>query len=401
MRIAATGQLKIDAAPLDRIAFNNLLVFQRTWRRCKAADKEAEMGRIYNFSAGPAVLPLEVLEEAQRELVDYKGTGMSIMESSHRGKAYMAVHEEAIANTKELLGIGDDYAVLFLQGGASLQFAMVPMNLLGAGQTADYTDSGTWASKAIKEAKLIGKVNISANCGKEIPTRVPHEAELKLTPGAAYVHITSNETISGAQWKTFPKTEAPLVADMSSDILSRPFDANQFGLIYAGAQKNLAPAGMALVVIRKELAERVPATVPTMLRYSTHITEDSLYNTAPCFTIYMYMLVTRWIKKTGLKNLYARNVEKAARLYKAIDASGGFYKGTAVLEFRSDMNVTWRLPSEELEELFLKEAGKAGFSSLKGHRAVGGIRASIYNAFPVEGVDALVLFMKDFEKRNG
>ncbi len=358
------------------------------------------MSRIYNFSAGPAVLPLEVLEEAQRELVDFKGTGMSIMEHSHRGKAYMAVHAEAIANTKELLGLGDDYAVLFLQGGASMQFAMVPMNLLGAGQVADYTDSGTWANKAIKEAKLIGKVNVAADCGKEIPTRVPREAELKLTPGAAYVHITSNETISGAQWKTFPKTDAPLVADMSSDMLSRPFDPRQFGLIYAGAQKNLAPAGMALVIMRKDLAARVPATVPTMFKYSTHIAEDSMYNTCPCFTIYMYMLVTRWIRKTGLDTLYARNVDKAARLYKAIDASG-FYKGTAVKEFRSDMNVTWRLPSEELEEKFIKEAEKTGFSGLKGHRSVGGVRASIYNAFPVEGVDALVGFMRDFEKRNG
>lgn len=359
------------------------------------------MSRIYNFSAGPATLPLEVLEEAQQELLDFKGTGMSIMEHSHRGKAYMAVHAEAIANTKELLGVGDDYAVLFLQGGASLQFAMLPMNLLGAGQTADYTDSGTWANKAIKEAKLLGgNVNIAASCGKEIPTRVPTEAELKLTPGAAYVHITSNETISGAQWKTFPKTEAPLVADMSSDILSRPFDATQFGLIYAGAQKNLAPAGMALVIMRKDLAERVPATVPTMLQYKTHIAEDSMYNTCPCFTIYMYMLVTRWIKKMGLDTLFARNVDKAARLYKAIDATG-YYRGTAVREFRSDMNVTWRLPSEELEEKFIKEAGAAGFSGLKGHRSVGGVRASIYNAFPVEGVDALVSFMQEFEKCNG
>lgn len=358
------------------------------------------MSRIYNFSAGPATLPLEVLEQAQQELLDYQGTGMSIMEHSHRGKAYMAVHAEAIANTKELLGLGDDYAVLFLQGGASLQFSMLPMNLLGAGQTADYTNSGTWAAKAIKEAKLLGNVNIAADCGKEIPTRVPTEAELKLTPGAAYVHITSNETISGAQWKVFPNTEAPLVADMSSDILSRPFDATQFGLIYAGAQKNLAPAGMALVIMRKDLADRVPETVPTMLKYSTHIENDSMFNTCPCFTIYMYMLVTRWIKKMGLDALYARNVDKAARLYKAIDATG-FYKGTAVPEFRSDMNITWRLPSEELEAQFIKEAAASGFSGLKGHRSVGGVRASIYNAFPVEGVDALVSFMQDFEKRNG
>ena len=358
------------------------------------------MARAYNFSAGPATLPLEVLEEAQRELLDYKGTGMSIMEHSHRGKAYMAVHAEAIANTKELLGLGDDYAVLFLQGGASLQFSMIPMNLLCEGQTADYTNSGAWAAKAIKEAKLIGTVNVAADCGKEIPTRVPLASEMNLTEGAAYVHITSNETISGAQWKSFPKTEAPLVADMSSDILSRPFNAQDFGLIYAGAQKNLAPAGMALVIMRKDLAERVPATVPSMLKYSTHIENDSMFNTCPCFTIYMYMLVTRWIKKTGLETLYMRNVDKAAKLYSAIDGTD-FYKGTAVPECRSDMNVTWRLPSEELEAMFVKEAAEAGFSGLKGHRSVGGIRASIYNAFPVEGVDALVSFMKDFEARHG
>lgn len=358
------------------------------------------MARIYNFSAGPATLPLEVLEEAKAELLDYQGTGMSIMEHSHRGKAYMAVHAEAIANTKELLGLSDDYAVLFLQGGASLQFSMLAMNLLEKGKTADYTNSGAWAAKAIKEAKLFGNVNIAADCGKDVPTRVPSEAELNLTPGAAYVHITSNETISGAQWKSFPETEAPLVADMSSDMLSRPFDANQFGLIYAGAQKNLAPAGMALVIIRKELAERVPDSVPTMLKYSTHIEKDSMFNTCPCFTIYMYMLVTRWIKKMGLDMLYTQNVDKAAKLYQAIDATE-FYKGTAVPECRSDMNVTWRLPSEELEATFVKEALDAGFSGLKGHRSVGGIRASIYNAFPVEGVDALVSFMQDFEARHG
>ena len=358
------------------------------------------MARAFNFSAGPATLPLEVLEEARAEMLDYQGTGISIMEHSHRGKAYMAVHEEAIANTKELLGLGDDYSVLFLQGGASLQFAMIPMNLLGTGQTADYTNSGSWATKAIKEAKLLGNVNVAADCAKEIPTRVPREDELKLTPGAAYVHITSNETISGAQWKSFPKTEAPLVADMSSDMLSRPFNAEDFGLIYAGAQKNLAPAGMALVIIRKDLADRAAASVPSMLKYSTHIENNSMFNTCPCFTIYMYMLVTRWIKKTGLATLYARNVDKAAKLYHAIDAID-FYKGTAVPECRSDMNVTWRLPSEELEATFVKEAAEAGFSGLKGHRSVGGIRASIYNAFPVEGVDALVSFMKDFEARHG
>jgi phosphoserine aminotransferase len=358
------------------------------------------MARVYNFSAGPAVLPLDVLEEAQRELVDYKGSGMSLLESSHRGKEYSAVHDEAVANIRALMGLADDYAVLFMQGGASTQFALVPINLLGAGQTADYANSGAWASKAIKEAKLIGKVNVAADCGKEIPTRVPRAGELKLTPGAAYLHITSNETISGAQWKTFPETEAPLVADMSSDILSRPFDAGKFGLIYAGLQKNLGPSGAALVVIRKDLAERVPANTPTMFKYKTHIDENSLYNTPPCFSIYILMLVTRWILKQGIANLYSQNVAKAGKLYAAIDATE-FYKGTAVPECRSDMNVTWRLPTEELEAEFIKQASAAGLKGLKGHRSVGGIRASIYNAFPPEGVDALVAFMRDFESKHG
>lgn len=358
------------------------------------------MARAYNFSAGPAVLPLEALEQAGAEIADFKGTGMSIMESSHRGKAYSAVHEEAVANYRQILGLSEDYSVVFVQGGASLQFAMIPMNLLGAAQVADYVNSGAWASKAIKEAKLIGKVNVAADCGKEIPTRVPRQAELKLTDGAAYVHITSNETISGAQWKEFPRTSAPLVADMSSDAISRPFDANRFGLIYAGAQKNLGPAGVALVIIRKDLAERVSETVPTMLKYKTYIEENSLYNTPPCFSIYVMMLVSRWLLKEGVENVYKRNVRKAAKLYAAID-SNGFYRGTAVPECRSDMNVTFRLPSEELEAKFIKEAEARRMIGLKGHRSVGGLRASIYNAFPEEGISALISFMKDFAAKNG
>lgn len=358
------------------------------------------MARVYNFSAGPATLPLDVIETIQQELPDYQGTGASIIESSHRGKAYMAVHEEAIANTKSLLNLSDDYAVLFLQGGASGQFGMIPMNLLGEGKVADYTDSGAWGTKAIKEARRVGKVNIAADCAKEIPTRVPSVDELDLTDGAAYVHITSNETISGAQWKQFPQTDAPLVADMSSDMLSRPFDASQFGLIYAGAQKNLGPAGMVLVIIRQDLADLAPAHVPAIFRYQTHIDANSMFNTPPCFAIYTYMQVTRWIKQTGLENLYEQNVNKAAKLYTAIDASD-FYRGTAVAECRSDMNVTWRLPSEELEAEFIAEATKHDLVGLKGHRSVGGIRASIYNAFPPEGVDALIEFMKDFEARRG
>jgi len=358
------------------------------------------MTRAYNFGAGPAALPTSVLEEAQKDLVDYKGIGMSIMECSHRGKEYDAVHAEATDNIKKLLGLGDDYAVLFLQGGASFQFTMVPQNLLGRGETADYTNSGEWASKAIKEAKLIGNVNLAADCGEDIPTRVPRIDELKLTKGAAYVHITSNETISGAQWKEFPKTDAPLVADMSSDILSRPFDAQQFGLIYAGAQKNLGPSGVTLVAIRKDLADKAPEGLATMMKYSTHVKKSSLYNTPPTFGIYILMLVTRWILKQGQDKLCAQNVAKAAKLYNALDASG-LYKATAVKECRSDMNVTFRLPNEELENKFVSQATDKGMIGLKGHRSVGGIRASIYNACPVEAIDALVSFMKDFEAKNG
>ena len=358
------------------------------------------MARAFNFCAGPACLPTDVLEEVRDELLDYQGSGMSIIESSHRGKSYMAVQEEAEANLRELLGLSDDYAVLFMHGGASTQFALIPMNLLGEGQTADYTNSGTWAAKAIKEAQGLGNVNIAADCGKDIPCRVPSVDELSLTPGAAYLHITTNETISGAQWKTFPTCDAPLIADMSSDILSRPIDGSQFGMIYAGAQKNLGPAGLAVVAIRKDLADRTPAAVPTMFRYGTHIDKGSMFNTPPCFPIYVVMLVTRWIKAQGLDKLAAQNRDKAGRLYAAIDGTE-FYSGTAVPGCRSDMNVTFRLPTEALEALFVKEADAAGLKGMKGHRSVGGLRASIYNAFPVAGVDALVSFMQDFESRNG
>ncbi len=358
------------------------------------------MPRVFNFNAGPATLPLEVLQEAQAELLDFKQSGMSILECSHRGKDYDAVHAEAVSNYRRLLGCSDDYAVLFLPGGASMQFAMLPLNLLEPGRTADYIHSGAWAGKALKEAQRVGRVHVAADCSQDRPTRVPSASELSLSPHAAYVHLTSNETISGAQWKTFPRPAAPLVADMSSDILSRPFDANGFALIYAGAQKNLGPSGISLVVIRKDLAERAQASLPAMLSYKTHIEENSLYNTPPCFSIYIMMLVSRWILKQGLPALYARNAEKAARLYAALDASG-FYRGTAARECRSDMNITFRLPSEPLEEAFAKEASAQGLKGLKGHRSVGGLRASIYNAFPIEGVDALVAFMKEFERRHG
>ena len=360
------------------------------------------MSRAYNFNAGPAALPLEVLEIAQKELIDFGGTGMSIMEHSHRGKAYDAVHAEAVANMAKLLGATDDYQVLFLQGGASLQFAQVPMNLLLPGQTADYVNSGAWAGKAIKEAKKIGAVNVVADTSKDIPTNMPNYDALNYAKGAAYVHVTSNETIAGTQIQKFPKTEAPLVCDMSSDILSRAFDLKQFGLIYAGAQKNLGPSGVTLVVIRKDLIERAPATLPTMLQYRTQAKDNSLYNTPPTFGIYILMLVTRWLlAKGGAAGMEKINRAKAGKLYDAIDNSGGYYRGGANKAFRSIMNVTWRLPSEELEAKFLKEAVALKMSGLKGHRDVGGCRASIYNAVGMDAIDALVNFMADFKAKNG
>ena len=357
--------------------------------------------RAYNFSAGPAILPEEVLQQAQAEFVDYQNTGMSIMEMSHRGKEYSAVHDETIANIKELLQIPEGYSVLFMTGGATAQFALAPMNLLGNGQIADYTNSGTWATKAIKEAKLIGEVNVVADCAKEIPTRVPTIEECQLTPDAAYLHLTSTETISGAQWKEFPKTEAPLVVDMSSDILSRPLNIEDFGLLYAGAQKNLGPAGITLVIIKDELAARCPDTVPQIFRYQTFIDNNSLFNTVPTFPVYMLCLVTRWLKANGgLEAMHALNQRKAAKLYNAIDATD-FYSGTAIKACRSDMNVTWRIANEDLESVFIEEASKENLKTLKGHRSVGGVRASIYNAFPEAGVDALISFMKEFEARHG
>lgn len=356
--------------------------------------------RAYNFSAGPAILPEEVLKQAQAELLDFNGTGMSLMEMSHRGKDYSAVHQEAKDNLKKLLNIPDNYSILFMTGGASTQFSLIPMNLLGEGQTADYITAGAWSTKAIKAAKKLGgNINELANTAKDIPTCVPGN-DLDFTPGAAYVHICSNETISGAQVKDFPETDAPLIADMSSDILSRPLDVSKFGMIYAGAQKNLAPAGVTLVIIRNDLAEKSPDTLPDLFQYKHVMENDSLSNTAPTFPIYMIMLVTRWLlEKGGLEGVQKMNEEKAAKLYAAIDASD-FYKGTAVPEFRSPMNVTFRLPSEELEAKFVAEAAEKGMTSLKGHRSVGGIRASIYNAFPAEGVDVLVDFMKEFEAAN-
>lgn len=359
------------------------------------------MARVFNFGAGPAVLPLEVLEEAQRELLDFQGTGMSILESSHRGKEYDAVHQEALDNLRRLLDLDEAYEILLLQGGASAQFAMVPLNLLEPGRIADYVLTGAWAKKAAAEAKIVGQVHVAANTMGESPARLPRPEELKLTPGAAYVHLTTNETIDGIQWKTIPKVEAPLVADMSSDILSGPRNYRDFACFYAGAQKNLGPSGLAVVAIRKDLLARCPAGVPLFFRYRTHAEERSLYNTPSTFSVYLLMLTTRWMLRQGLPTIFARNREKAAKIYAAIDESHGFYRGTAARDSRSDMNVTFRLPNEALEEKFVKEASKAGMKALKGHRSVGGIRASIYNAFPMEGVDALVSFMREFARLNG
>ncbi len=359
------------------------------------------MARAYNFSAGPAVLPEEVLKQVQDELLDFNGTGMSIMEMSHRGKDYSAVHAEAKDNLKKLLNLPEGYSVLFMTGGASTQFSLIPMNFLGEGQTADYITAGAWSSKAIKAAKKIGaQVNELANTAKDIPTCVPANADLKFTDGAAYVHICSNETISGAQVKEFPKTDAPLIADMSSDILSRPLDVSQFDMIYAGAQKNLACAGVTLVIIKDELAAKSPDTLPELFQYKHVMENDSLSNTAPTFPIYIIALVTRWLLANGgLEGAQKRNEEKSGKLYAVIDASD-FYKGTAVPEYRSSMNVTFRLPTEELEAQFVKETVAMGMAGLKGHRSVGGIRASIYNAFPVTGIDPLIKFMKEFEAAN-
>lgn len=359
--------------------------------------------RVYNFNPGPATLPLPVLEEIQRDLLDFAGTGMSILEVSHRSKEYEAIHVEAEASLKELLGLGDDYRVLFLGGGASLQFAMVPLNFLPAGATADYILTGSWSEKAYEEAARIGRVNIAASAKETNYDRIPSLEEIRLSPNPAYVHLTSNNTIYGTQWASLPSFgEIPMVADMSSDILSRRFDAAKFALIYAGAQKNLGPAGVTVVIIRQDMLAKVPSHLPVMLRYDVHAKNNSLYNTPPAFAVYTVMLVLRWVKaQGGLAAVEARNEEKAALIYAAIDESGGFYRGHARPEARSRMNITFRLPGEELEKAFLNEAKAAGLVGLKGHRSVGGMRASIYNAMPVEGCRLLAEFMRDFARRNG
>lgn len=358
--------------------------------------------RIFNFSAGPAVLPLPVLEEAQRDLIALPGLGMSILEISHRSKAFDEIIAHAESGLRELLAIPDNYHVLFLQGGASLQFSMVPMNLLLKGASADYIVTGLWSKKAVKEAKRLGKVNIAATTEDTNFSRIPQQDELKLDNNAAYVHITTNNTIFGTQWKTEPSVgDVPIIADASSDILSRPIPFEKYGLIYAGAQKNIGPSGVTLVIIRNDLLDLIPDDLQTMLDYRTHVENKSLYNTPNTFGIYIINLVCKWLQeKGGLAAMKSENEAKAKMLYDAIDATE-FYRGHADADSRSLMNVTFRLPSEELEKQFVKEATTAGLDGLKGHRSVGGLRASIYNAFPREGVEALVSFMKEFERKNG
>ena len=358
--------------------------------------------RIFNFSAGPAVLPVPVLEEAQRDMLSLPGVGMSVMEISHRSKTFDAIIGSAETGIRELLNVPDNYRILFLQGGASLQFSMVPMNFLPADGSADYILTGSWGKKALKEAKRVGPVNVAATMADGGFTRVPGAGEISLNSGAAYVHITSNETIEGVQWKQEPDTgSVPLIADASSDILSRAIPVEKYGLIYAGAQKNIGPSGVTLVIIRDDLLQRIPDGMHTMLDYRTHVENKSLYNTPNTWGIYIINLVCKWIKdKGGISGMERENDEKARLIYDAIDATD-FYRGHADADCRSAMNVTFRLPSEELEKKFTSEATAQGLDGLKGHRSVGGIRASIYNAFPRQGAEALVSFMKEFERRNG
>ena len=358
--------------------------------------------RIHNFNPGPAALPLSVLEEIQQNFLDFKGTGMSITEISHRSREFDDVINDAVARTKRLLGLEDNFEVLFIQGGASLQFAMIPMNFLAGDQTADYVDTGTWSTKAIKEAQLQGKaIAVVASSEDENYSYIPKD--IAFNEDAAFVHLTSNNTIKGTQWAQFPDTGSlPILCDMSSDIMSRPLDVQKFGMLYAGAQKNIGSAGACLVILRKDLLDRIPETVPTMLNYATYAAKNSLYNTPPCFSVYTIQLVLKWLEDTigGLEKMAAINQSKAQLLYGFIDGSG-FYRATAKPDSRSLMNVTFRLPGEELEKQFVEQALANGIGGLKGHRSVGGCRASIYNAISPEAVEALVDFMKTFEKENG
>ncbi|MGB5811514.1 MAG: 3-phosphoserine/phosphohydroxythreonine transaminase [Polyangiales bacterium] len=361
------------------------------------------MSRVINFSAGPATLPLSVLEYAQKEFLDHEGTGMSLVEHSHRGPAYGKVHEEAKALFRELLDVPETHEVLFMQGGATGQFALAPMNLRSPGQSADYIMTGTWSKKALAEARVTGQARAAGTGevdGKY--TRVPTQADLDLDSDAAFVHMTSNNTIMGTQFHEFPDTgDVPLVADMSSDILWRPIDVSKFGLIYAGAQKNLGPAGITVLIIRRDLCENSPETIPNIFRYSTILAGDSMQNTIPTFPVYMVRNVLRWVKaEGGAPAMEARNRAKAEMLYGMVDANPGFFRCPVEMESRSVMNPVFRLPSEDLEKQFIAEAAKAGMVGLKGHRSVGGIRTSMYNAMDPSNVQTFVDFANNFARKH-
>ncbi|MBE0585098.1 MAG: 3-phosphoserine/phosphohydroxythreonine transaminase [Desulfofustis sp.] len=356
--------------------------------------------RIYNFSPGPATLPYEVLEQVARDIVDYHGVGMSVLEMSHRSKEFMAIMAKTEELLRELMEIPDGYKVLFLQGGASSQFFMVPMNLLGPGKKATYLNTGTWAKKAIHEARFFGEIEVGFSSEEQLFKRVPDPAEYTVSSGSEYLYFVSNNTIFGTQFQTFPRTDTLLVSDMSSDILSRRFDVSSFGLIFAGAQKNLGPAGVTVVIIREDLLDRAPQNIPTMLRYKTHADKGSMFNTPPCSAIHVMGEVLKWLKNQGgVEAIEQVNREKAAALYGMIDSTD-YYRGHAEKNSRSTMNIAFNLPTPELEAKFIAESTARGLSGLKGHRSVGGCRASLYNAFPAKGVAALVAFMKEFEKNN-
>jgi phosphoserine aminotransferase len=357
---------------------------------------------IYNFSAGPAVLPKEVLQQAQAEMLDWHGSGMSVMEMSHRGKEFMGIAAQAEADLRELLDIPDNYKVLFLQGGASQQFAMIPMNLLRGKASADYLNTGEWSKKAISEAKKYGAVNVVATSADNNFSYVPEFAAWKCDPDAAFLHFTPNETIGGVEFDWLPEAgSVPLVADMSSNILSRPIDVSKFGLIYAGAQKNIGPAGLTIVIVREDLIGQVVAGTPTMLDYKTHADNDSMYNTPPTYGIYIAGLVFQMLKRNGgIAAMEKTNIAKAALLYGAIDNSNGFYVCPVALANRSRMNIPFTLKDAALDGAFVKQSEARGLLQLKGHRSVGGMRASIYNAMPLAGVQALVDFMNEFAQQN-
>ncbi|WP_100398201.1 3-phosphoserine/phosphohydroxythreonine transaminase [Bacillus sp. FJAT-44742] len=361
------------------------------------------MNRAHNFNAGPAALPAEVLEKAKEELLNFEETGMSVMELSHRSKEYDNVHNKAISLLKELLNVPEDYEVILLQGGASLQFSMIPMNFLKSGETANYILTGSWSEKALKEAKILGETKTGASSKETNYDRIPELSEIDIDPKDSYVHLTTNNTIFGTQWPSFEfDWDTPVMADMSSDILCRPIPLEKFSLIYAGAQKNLGPSGVTVVILKKSLLEKIPDDIPTLLKYDTHTKSNSLYHTPPTFGIYMLKNVLEWIQEHGgLEGMEKRNKEKADILYKAIDESDGFYKGHADKDSRSLMNVTFNLPNDELNKLFLKQAKERNMIGLNGHRSVGGCRASIYNAVSLESCKALRDFMLEFQQQHG